>query len=85
MEQEFTTALDKVPVLDVKPQHHTFGLPDARLVAPGHPELSVLLFRMTHRAEGHMPPLATSVVDRAAVQLLHEWIANLNRSRPSAR
>src|SRR5262249_23405821 len=74
---EFTTKLDKMRLVDVKPQHHTFDLPDARLIAPGHPERSVLLRRMAHRDAGHMPPLATKVVDRDAVRLLHDWIASL--------
>jgi len=74
---EFTTALDKTKILDVKPQHHTFNLPDARLIAPGHPERSVLLHRMSHRREGYMPPLATSMVDREAVEMLREWIRQL--------
>jgi uncharacterized repeat protein (TIGR03806 family) len=77
MELEFTTRPDKMRVLDVPPQHHTFDLPDARLIAPGHPERSVLLHRMSHREAGHMPPLATSEVDREAVQVLRDWIKGL--------
>jgi hypothetical protein len=64
-------------VVDVKPVHHTFALPHARLVAPGHPERSVLLERMSHRGEGHMPPLATSLVDEEAVRLVKEWIRSM--------
>jgi hypothetical protein len=77
MELEFTTELSKTRLVNVKPVHHTFGLPDARLVAPGHPERSVLLYRISNRDAGHMPPLATSVVDRAAVRVLHDWIKQL--------
>ncbi len=74
---EFTTKLDKMRLLDVKPVHDTYGLPDARLIASGHPERSVLLRRIRHRDAGHMPPLATSVVDREAVQLMRDWIKQL--------
>jgi hypothetical protein len=77
MELEFTTKLSKTRLVDVKPLHHTFGLSDARLIAPGHPERSVLLRRMSHRDAGHMPPLATSLVDREAVKLMHDWIKQL--------
>jgi uncharacterized repeat protein (TIGR03806 family) len=77
MELEFTTRLDRMRILDVRPVHHTFDLPEARLIAPGHPERSVLLHRMSHREAGHMPPLATSLVDREAVQMLREWIKSL--------
>src|SRR5262249_7174116 len=81
IELEFTTKLDKTNLLNVKPQHHTFDLPDARLVVPGRPERSVLLHRIVHRDAGHMPPLATSLVDREAVKLLHDWIEQLRPDR----
>jgi glucose/arabinose dehydrogenase len=77
MELEFTTPLDKTRLINVKPQHDTFGLKVPALVVPGHPESSVLLHRIGHRDRGFMPPLATRVVDRQAVQLLQEWIAQL--------
>jgi uncharacterized repeat protein (TIGR03806 family) len=77
MELEFTTKREKMRLIDVKPVHDTYGLPDARLVAPGHPERSVLLHRIGHRDNGHMPPLATSVVDREAVEMLRAWIGQM--------
>ena len=54
-----------------------FGLPDAKLIAPGHPERSVLLHRMSIREPGLMPPLATNIVDKDAVKMLEEWIKQL--------
>jgi hypothetical protein len=77
MELEFTTALEKMRLVDVRPVHDTYGLPDARLISPGSPERSVLLHRMSHRDRGHMPPLATSIVDREAIKLLREWIGGM--------
>jgi hypothetical protein len=77
MELEFTTEADKMRVLGVKPLHSTFGLAGARLIAPGRPERSVLLHRVSMREQGHMPPLATSVVDREAVKMLREWVAGM--------
>ncbi len=56
------------------PQHHDFGLIDPKLIAPGHPERSVLLHRVATRGEGKMPPMASTVVDDKAVKLLREWI-----------
>ncbi len=38
MNLEFNTAKDAMKIFDVKPVHHTFGIADARLIAPGHPE-----------------------------------------------
>jgi mono/diheme cytochrome c family protein len=73
------TPLAKMKLLDVKPMHHTFDLQDAKLIAPGEPDRSVLLHRMALRGAGQMPPLATSVVDEPAVEMLREWIASLKR------
>lgn len=69
--------LDKMRLLDIIPQHDRLGVEDARLIAPGDPERSILLKRMEQRGRGQMPPLATSRVDAAATMLLREWIASL--------
>ncbi len=84
MELEYLTPLASMRILDVKPQHHTFDIPEARLVAAGHPERSVLLHRMSNRDAGHMPPLGTSLVDEDAVRLLREWIASMPEPRAKA-
>ena len=55
---------------------------DAKLVAPGHPERSVLLHRISHRDKGHMPPLATRVVDQRMVETIREWILQLPATSP---
>jgi uncharacterized repeat protein (TIGR03806 family) len=79
MDLSYTAAREKMNVIDVVPLHHKFDLPDARLVAPGHPERSVLLYRMQRRGvgTGQMPQLATYRVDEAAVDLIQRWIASL--------
>jgi glucose/arabinose dehydrogenase len=76
---EFTVSLDKAKLIDVVPLHHKFGLPDPRIIAPGHPERSVLLHRLIHRGpnSGQMPQLATNEVDQAAAALIEEWIRSL--------
>ena len=79
MQLEFATELAKMKIVDEPPLHHKFGIEDARIVAPGHPERSVLLHRLAHRGPGtgQMPQLATYVVDEAAVKLVREWITTL--------
>jgi uncharacterized repeat protein (TIGR03806 family) len=72
---EWNVSVETMKMIDVKPQHHSFNLPDAKLIAAGHPEQSVLLHRVGIREAGFMPPLATSIVDRQAVEMLREWIA----------
>ena len=44
------------------------------LIANGEPEKSVLLKRVSMSEGGKMPPLARSVVDEKAVEMLREWI-----------
>jgi uncharacterized repeat protein (TIGR03806 family) len=50
------------------------GNPNARVVVPGSPDLSMLLQRISTRGPGQMPPLASSVVDTQAVALVRRWI-----------
>ena len=61
-------------MIGARPVHHTFGIKDALLVAPGDPSRSVLLHRMAIRGSGQMPQLGTAIVDQRAVKLLAEWI-----------
>lgn len=78
---QFSAEIDAKPeqakLIDVKPVHTTFDLQDARLVAPGSPERSLLFHRMQRRGHGQMPPLGTSLVDKPAVELIREWILQL--------
>ncbi len=48
--------------------------PAMRVIAPGAPESSEMLERISKRGAEQMPPLASTVVDTNAVQLLTEWI-----------
>jgi hypothetical protein len=79
MELGFATELAKMRVVDAKPVHQTFGLPDARLIAPGEPDRSVMLHRVGTRGPGQMPPLASSRVDTAGLDLLREWCRSLTK------
>ncbi len=82
MELGLTTPRDKMRLIDEVPMHARFDLPDARLVAPGSPERSVLYYRITRRGTDQMPPLASTEVDREAVKLIADWIRGL---RPAGR
>jgi uncharacterized repeat protein (TIGR03806 family) len=85
----FGTAAEKMRLFDARPQHDTYGLKEARLVAAGAPDRSVLLHRMGLRGRGQMPPLATSVVDEEALRLLREWVRQVKpvpgEAAPSVR
>ena len=82
MELEFTRAAGEMRLIGADPLHGTLDIPGgAKLVAPGDPERSVLLRRIRIRNHagqtGQMPPLATSVPDHAAAELIEKWIAQL--------
>ena len=67
-----TRACDEVPMFG------TVGIEDdPRVIAPGRPDRSVLVARMATRGAGQMPPLATFLVDTAAVEVVSAWIASL--------
>ena len=74
---DFTTELDKTYSVGFRPQHDTYGIPDAMLIAPGDPERSILYQRVARHGEGKMPPLATSQQDSQATQLLYDWISQM--------
>ncbi|MBM4003176.1 MAG: hypothetical protein FJ295_07795 [Planctomycetes bacterium] len=78
LDLDYATSLDQSKLLTA-PLHHRFDVQDARIVAPGSPEKSVLLKRVGQRGKGQMPQLATDLVDRPAVELLEEWIRGLPR------
>jgi uncharacterized repeat protein (TIGR03806 family) len=59
------------------PVHQRFGLDDAKLIAPGKPEISLLLHRMALRGRGQMPPVASAQVDPLGVEIVRRWIASL--------
>ncbi len=80
----FDKPLDKMKLVDEKPVHSTFGLADAKLIAPGAPERSVLLHRISHRETGHMPPLSTSQLDTKGRDLVREWIQSLRSTQQAA-
>lgn len=79
MELTAKTALADMHILNVRPQHDTFELPDARIIAPGHPERSVMFRRLSQRGFGQMPPLAITTVDQEAVRLFDAWIRSLGK------
>ncbi len=81
IELEFLVKLDKMRVVDAQPVHDAYGIAGAKIISPGQPQKSILLKRIEHRDKGHMPPLATSMVDGAAVELMRAWIVELGKSK----
>ncbi|MCI0700321.1 MAG: PQQ-dependent sugar dehydrogenase, partial [Planctomycetia bacterium] len=79
MQLDFSTPWEKMRLIGSKPVHQTFDLADARLIAPGAPERSVVIHRIRQRGanSGQMPPLSSNRVDPLGVELLTEWCKSL--------
>jgi uncharacterized repeat protein (TIGR03806 family) len=68
---ELTNLIDEMP-------NNSLGIEDARVIAPGSIERSVLYQRMTSlHAAIRMPPLATSRIDEDGSAVVKEWIESL--------
>jgi hypothetical protein len=80
MELDLGRSAAEMRLIDQVPIHDHFGIEHARLVAPGSPERSVLLTRISRRGTGQMPPLVSTEVDRAAVEMITTWIRGLPRA-----
>jgi uncharacterized repeat protein (TIGR03806 family) len=85
MELSFRTKRDKMNVIGARPQHDTFGITDAMLIAPGDPGRSILYQRLSRRGRGQMPPVVINTVDEKAVALFRDWINAIEPERKFVR
>ena len=85
MELGISTRTERMNVFDARPQHDTFGVENAMLVAPGETARSVLFQRVSRRGRGQMPPLVSTRVDDRAVALLREWIDSMKPTQTFVR
>jgi uncharacterized repeat protein (TIGR03806 family) len=69
--------LSETRALGVRPSQGTFGIHDAKIIAPGDPFRSVLYFRMAKLGPGHMPYIGSSAIDPRGLELIHDWIVQL--------
>ena len=63
-----------------RPTQGSFGIVDPWIVAPGDPDRSVLLYRMSKVGRGRMPHFGSRVIDDDGLSLLREWISQLEQS-----
>tara|TARA_R110002049_G_scaffold4601_6_gene32837 strand:+ start:5756 stop:9472 length:3717 start_codon:yes stop_codon:yes gene_type:complete len=75
---ENNVPLEKMEVLDAMPVQGGFGLNDPRIIAPGDPYRSVLLYRLVKSGRGHMPQFGSNVIDERGVAMIHDWIAAMD-------
>ncbi len=71
--------------IDVAPNRGGFGLTDAKILAPGAPESSALLYRAATTASGRMPVVGSSVVDEPGLALLSHWVESLGSTTHPSR
>lgn len=71
----------EMPFLDLKTNKGTgigtFGLEHAKLIVPGDPYRSVLLYRMSKLGYARMPYIGSRVVDSRGVALIEKWIGSM--------
>ncbi len=76
LDLRYFVPLQETGVCD-EPELDDFDLDDARVVAPGASERSVLLHRMLDLGAGRMPPVGSRRVDPEGTGLIESWIRNL--------
>ena len=77
MNLAYYAGIEQMNVVDVVPTHHHFDKSDAKLIASGSVERSVLLHRVGVRGPGQMPQLSTNRIDEKALQMLKEWVEGM--------
>jgi len=71
------TPLAETGVCDALPTLGDLGIEEARLLAPGAPERSLILTRMRQRGVDQMPPVGSHFSDVEGVALITLWISQL--------
>ena len=77
LDLRYTAPLASTNACNIAPQAGDLGIGNARLIAPGDAGRSVLVARTNRRDAQAMPPLSSTIVDSAGVNLLNAWINGL--------
>ena len=77
MDLRFSTALNATNACNASPQAGSFGIVNARLIAPGDAARSIVIYRANHRDATGMPPIGSALVDTNGVALLTSWVNSL--------
>ncbi len=75
----FNTPLAKQNLVNGPLMAGDLGIPNARVVAPGSPEQSILLNRMKRHDAFRMPPVAVNDVASPAIPMIEAWILDLGK------
>ncbi len=74
----FKTSSDVQDIVNGEPVDN-MGIEGAKIVTPGSLEQSLLYIRLNERFEGAMPPLGKDVIDQQGVDIIKEWILEVNK------
>jgi uncharacterized repeat protein (TIGR03806 family) len=70
--------LEQMNICDVAPEVSDLGIDDARLLAPGDPQRSIISVRLGLLGPGAMPPIGKNLVDIDAAAVVEEFIASVS-------
>ncbi|MCH2373977.1 MAG: PQQ-dependent sugar dehydrogenase [Planctomycetes bacterium] len=78
MQLRYEEAAEHTGLFDIAPKHDTFGIENARLVAPGSPYRSVLYYRMATLGPARMPRAGPTTIDDAALRFMEKWMSRVD-------
>ena len=78
---QFPTTVKEMKAVGERPTRGDFGLSDARIIKPGDPWASTLLFRMAKFGRDRMPHIGSDFPDEAGLKLTEQWIAEMKAEK----
>ncbi len=75
----WNSPIEKTSIVNANPKRGYFGILDGKLIAPSEPDRSVLLYRMEHLGTGHMPHVASNMVDQFGAAVIRQWILEMKK------
>lgn len=75
---------EAINAVDFAPTQGTFGIEDAKVIAPGDPSRSILFYRLATSSSGHMPKIWSRDNDLQGLKLIHDWITAMPKSAKNA-
>ena len=70
-------ALEKMNLVNAKPNLGDLGVEEGQLICAGDPDRSVMLYRMAKLGRGRMPHIGSDRVDVEGVELMRQWAVYL--------
>jgi putative heme-binding domain-containing protein len=77
-------SMEESKLLAKMPEKGSLGFTNAKIIDPGNPSNSILLYRMASSSVGRMPHIGSREVDFKAVSLIAQWIEQMDTRNPSA-